>query len=217
MKIRIAIVDDNYFLTRVIEEKLSFFDDLVLKFTAVNGKDLLQKLEKDALVDLILMDIEMPQMNGIAATTEVKNRYPQIKVVMLTVFDTDENVFNSIKAGADGYLLKEIDPQGLYNGIKETLEGGAAMTPSIALKTLKLLRNPISFEIQQEEKEKIELSAREIDVLEQLSKGLSYTVIAENLIISPSTVRKHTENIYKKLQVHNKLEAIQKAKDNKLI
>lgn len=217
MKIRIAIVDDNYFLTRVIEEKLSFFDDLVLKFTAVNGKDLLQKLEKDALVDLILMDIEMPQMNGIAATTEVKNRYPQIKVVMLTVFDTDENVFNSIKAGADGYLLKEIAPQGLYNGIKETLEGGAAMTPSIALKTLKLLRNPISFEIQQEEKEKIELSAREIDVLEQLSKGLSYTVIAENLIISPSTVRKHTENIYKKLQVHNKLEAIQKAKDNKLI
>ncbi|MDX9705055.1 MAG: response regulator transcription factor [Weeksellaceae bacterium] len=217
MKIRIAIVDDNYFLTKVIEEKLSFFDDLVLKFTAVNGKDLLQKLEKDALVDLILMDIEMPQMNGIAATTEVKNRYPQIKVVMLTVFDTDENVFNSIKAGADGYLLKEIDPQGLYNGIKETLEGGAAMTPSIALKTLKLLRNPISFEIQQEEKEKIELSAREIDVLEQLSKGLSYTVIAENLIISPSTVRKHTENIYKKLQVHNKLEAIQKAKDNKLI
>jgi DNA-binding NarL/FixJ family response regulator len=217
VKIRIAIVDDNYFLTKVIEEKLSFFDDLVLKFTAVNGKDLLQKLEKDALVDLILMDIEMPQMNGIAATTEVKNRYPQIKVVMLTVFDTDENVFNSIKAGADGYLLKEIDPQGLYNGIKETLEGGAAMTPSIALKTLKLLRNPISFEIQQEEKEKIELSAREIDVLEQLSKGLSYTVIAENLIISPSTVRKHTENIYKKLQVHNKLEAIQKAKDNKLI
>lgn len=216
MNKRIVITDDNHFLTKVIGEKLSFFDDLKLKFTAQNGKDLLLKLESDSVVDLILMDIEMPEMNGIEATTEVKKRYPQIKIVMLTVFDNDENIFNSIKAGADGYLLKEVDPQTLYNGIIETLNGGAAMTPSIALKTLRLLRNPVEFQFQKEEEE-IKLSAREIDVLEQLSKGLSYTLIAENLFLSPSTVRKHIENIYKKLQVHNKLEAIQKAEKNKLI
>ncbi|MGB6083059.1 response regulator [Moheibacter sp.] len=216
MNKRIVLVDDNHFLTKVIGEKLSFFEDLKLKFTSVNGKDLLEKLENDSVVDLILMDIEMPEMNGIEATAEVKKRYPQIKIVMLTVFDNDENIFNSIKAGADGYLLKEVDPKTLYNGINETLNGGAAMTPSIALKTLKLLRNPFEFKSPEKEEE-IKLSSREIDVLEQLSKGLSYTVIAENLFLSPSTVRKHIENIYKKLQVHNKLEAIQKAERNNLI
>lgn len=216
MNIRVVIVEDNFFLTKVIGEKLSFFKDLKLKFTAENGKDLLEKLERDSIVDLILMDIEMPVMSGIDATAEVKKRYPQIKIIILTVFDNDENIFNSIKAGADGYLLKETEPQNLYNGIVETLNGGAAMTPSIALKTLKLLRNPVEFSNPVQEEE-VKLSSREIDVLEQLSKGLSYSVIAENLFLSPSTVRKHIENIYKKLQVHNKLEAIQKAERNKLI
>lgn len=212
---RIAIADDNFFLTKIIEEKLSFFADLKLKFTAVNGQHLIEKLKQDSIVDLILMDIEMPNMNGIEATEEIKKRYPHIKIVMLTVFDNDENIFNSIKAGADGYLLKEIEAQNLYNGILETMNGGAAMTPSIALKTLKLLRNPVEF--KNESKEEVKLSSREIDVLEQLSKGLNYIAIAENLFLSPSTVRKHIENIYKKLQVHNKLEAIQKAERIKLI
>ncbi len=216
MNIRVAIAEDNFFLTKVIEEKLSFFNDLKLKFTAVNGQELLAKLKKDPVVDLILMDLEMPVMDGIEATAEVRKRYPQIKIVMLTVFDNDENIFNCIKAGADGYLLKETEPQTLYKGILETLNGGAAMTPSIALKTLKLLRNPVDFQNHSPEEE-VKLSAREIEVLEQLSKGLSYSIIAENLFLSPSTVRKHIENIYKKLQVHNKLEAIQKAERNKLI
>ncbi|MFA7687617.1 MAG: response regulator transcription factor [Moheibacter sp.] len=216
MNIRVAIAEDNFFLTKVIEEKLSFFNDLKLKFTAVNGQELLDKLKKDPVVDLILMDLEMPVMDGIDATAEVRKRYPQIKIVMLTVFDNDENIFNCIKAGADGYLLKETEPQTLYKGILETLNGGAAMTPSIALKTLKLLRNPVDFQNHSPEEE-VKLSAREIEVLEQLSKGLSYSIIAENLFLSPSTVRKHIENIYKKLQVHNKLEAIQKAERNNLI
>lgn len=216
MKRRLALVDDNFFLTEVITEKLSFFEDLNLKIVASNGQELLHKLEEDLLIDLILMDIQMPVMNGIEATFEVKKRYPQIKIVMLTVFDDDENIFKSIKAGADGYLLKEINPEILYKGIIETLSGGAAMTPSIALKTLRLLRNPIEFSVDGKNEE-INLSIREISVLEQLSKGLSYTQIAENLILSPSTIRKHIENIYKKLQVHNKLEAIQKAERNKLI
>lgn len=215
--VKIVIVDDNSFLINAIKEKLSFFDDIQVKYTASNGSNVLEKLSNDKNVDLILMDIEMPIKNGIEATFEIKNNYPQIKIIMLTVFDNDENIFNAIKAGADGYLLKEIDPKGLYAGIQETISGGAAMTPSIALKTLKLLRNPIDFEAKDEQLSEITLTPREIEVLEQLSRGLSYSVIAENLFLSPSTVRKHIENIYKKLQVHSKIEAIQKAKRNNLI
>ncbi|MBK8600339.1 MAG: response regulator transcription factor [Flavobacterium sp.] len=214
--IKIAIVDDNSFLIKTVEEKLSFFDDFSVKIAADNGQSLLDKLEKNHNVDLILMDIEMPVMNGIEATQIVKQRYPQIKIIMLTVFDNDENIFKSIKAGADGYLLKEVNAKDLHQGILETLNGGATMTPSIALKTLKLFRNPIDFENVNDEEE-IQLTAREVEVLEQLSKGLKYQHIAENLFLSVGTIRKHVENIYTKLQVHNKLEAIQKAKNNKLI
>lgn len=214
--IKLAIVDDNPFLQKTVQDKLSFFEEIELKFKANDGVDLLQKLEKNHNLDLILMDIEMPKMNGIEATEAVKNRYPQIKIIMLTVFDNDENIFKSIKAGADGYLLKEINPDELHNAIVETLNGGAAMTPSIALKTLKLLRDPVIFD-DAIPCEDIVLTTREIEVLEQLSKGLKYNAIADNLFLSAGTIRKHVENIYTKLQVHNKLEAIQKAKTNKLI
>lgn len=216
MKLKIAIVDDNSFLIHAIKEKLSFFDDLSIRHTAINGSELLERLEEYHHLDVILMDIEMPVLDGIETTQIVKQKYPHIKIIMLTAFDNDENIFNAIKAGADGYLLKEINPQDLHDGIVETLNGGAAMNPSIAMKTLKLLRNPSSIE-NQSDKEEISLSKREVEVLEQLSKGLSYTVIAENLILSPSTVRKHIENIYKKLQVHSKIEAVQKAKRHNII
>lgn len=213
---KLVIVDDNTFLMKSVLEKLSFFDDFKVQFTAMNGQDLIQKLDKNHNVDLILMDIEMPKMNGIEATEQVKNRYPNIKIIMLTVFDNDENIFKSIKAGADGYLLKEVNPKDLQQGILETLNGGATMTPSIAMKTLKLFRNPMSFE-SVVDSETYNLTSREIEVLEQLSKGLKYNTIADNLFLSAGTIRKHVENIYTKLQVHNKLEAIQKARNNNLI
>ena len=216
MNVKIAIVDDNSFLINAVKEKLSFFDDLIFKFSAKDGSDLLSKLEENHNLDLILMDIEMPVLNGIESTQIVKQKYPHIKIIMLTVFDNDENIFNAIKAGADGYLLKEINAKDLHEGIIETLNGGAAMNPSIAMKTLKLLRNPIDIESEKDQDD-IKLTPREAEVLEQLSKGLSYNLIAENLILSSGTVRKHIENIYKKLQVHNKLEAVQKAKKNNLI
>ena len=216
MPIKIAIVDDNSFLINAVKEKLSFFEDLNFKFSAMNGSEFLMKLEDNHNLDLILMDIEMPVLNGIETTEIIKQKYPHIKIIMLTVFDNDENIFNAIKAGADGYLLKEINAKDLHDGIIETLNGGAAMNPSIALKTLKLLRNPINIPNKQDQ-EDLQLTSRETDVLEQLSKGLNYIKIAENLILSTGTVRKHIENIYKKLQVHNKLEAVQKAKKNNLI
>jgi len=215
-KIRIAIADDNTFLLKAIAEKLTYFEGADVRVRALNGQELLDKLCNSHNIDVVLMDIEMPVVNGIEATSLIKQRYPQIKVIMLTVFDNDENIFRSIKAGADGYLLKDVEAEDLYDGIIDTLNGGAAMNPSIAMKTLKLLRNPIDID-SVAEMDAVKLSSREIDVLEQLSKGLSYTIIADNLFLSPSTIRKHIENIYKKLQVHSKLEAVQKAKQNNII
>jgi DNA-binding NarL/FixJ family response regulator len=216
MSLKIAIVDDNSFLIHAVREKLSYFDDVEVKHTSLNGGELLTRLQENHNIDVILMDIEMPVLNGIETTEVVKQKYPQIKIIMLTAFDNDEHIFNAIKAGADGYLLKEINPENLYNGIVDTLNGGAGMNPSIALKTLKLLRNPIDIQNPRDQEE-ISLSKREVEVLEQLSKGLSYTAIANNLFLSPSTVRKHIENIYKKLQVHSKIEAVQKAKNYNII
>jgi DNA-binding NarL/FixJ family response regulator len=215
MKIKICLAEDNYFLAKTIQEKLSFFEDISFKFHANNGAELIGKLEENNLIDVILMDIQMPEMNGITATEIVKNKYPHIRVLMLTVLDDDSYVFDAIKAGANGYLLKEENAEKLHKSIIEVYNYGAPMTPSIALKTLNLLRNPIV--IEEEKKENIKLSKREAEILLHLSKGLNYNAIAENLIISPSTVRKHIENTYKKLQVHNKMEAVIKAKKNKII
>ncbi|WP_456460572.1 response regulator [Lutibacter sp.] len=216
MNLKIAIAEDNSFLVKAVIEKLSFFNDLNYKFKGVNGAELIGKLETNHNIDVILMDIQMPEMDGITATEIIKNKYPHIKIIMLTVFDDDENIFNAIKAGANGYLLKEINAENLHKCILEVVNGGAPMTPSIALKTLNLLRNPTLLK-NDSLIEKIKLTNRETDILEHLSKGLIYNEIAENLIISPSTVRKHIENIYKKLQVHNKMEAVYKAKKHKLI
>jgi len=214
--IKVILVEDNFFLQKALEEKLSNFSDIVIKDKAQNGEEAIAILEKNHVVDLILMDIEMPVMNGIKATEIIKSKYPQIKIVMITVFDNDDNVFNAIKAGADGYLLKETKAEKIYEAFIETLAGGAAMSPSIAMKTLKLLKNPIPFETENE-KELVELSTREIEVLEHLSKGLKNKDIADNLFLSTSTVKKHIENIYRKLQAHNRIEMLQKAKQNKLI
>ena len=217
MNLKVCIAEDNYFLVKAIKEKLSFFDDILVKFHANNGAELIGKLEDNHNVDVILMDIQMPEMDGIKATELVKNKYPQIKVIMLTVVDDDDCVFKAIKAGANGYLLKEINAENLYKSIIEVTKGGAPMTPSIALKTLNLLRNPNLLDSKPLEQEEMKLSKRETEILIQLSKGLNYNDISDNLIISPSTVRKHIENIYKKLQVHSKMEAVMKAQKRNLI
>ncbi|MCR9171571.1 MAG: response regulator transcription factor [bacterium] len=212
--VRIAIAEDNSFLAHGLIERLSGYNDLKIKHVAANGAILLNMLEQDKNVELILMDIQMPEMDGIEAVSEVKKKYPQVKIIMLTVMDDEESIFASIRNGADGYLLKDIDSDELYAGIQEIMDGGAPMSPSIALKTLKLLRQPLQNDVSSE---KVELSPRETEVLVQLSKGLNYNEIADNLNISNGTVRKHVENTYRKLQVRNKVEAIDAAKRSRLI
>ncbi|MCB9235871.1 MAG: response regulator transcription factor [Bacteroidia bacterium] len=215
MKIRVGLAEDNAFLARSLATKIALFAGMELHFHALNGRDLLQKLEQNVHPAVILMDIEMPEMNGIEATARVRKLYPHIKVIMLTVFDDEENIFQSILAGADGYLLKDEPMAKLEEGIRMILEGGAPMSATIAARALRLLREPQRASAPPAED--FGLSERETGILEQLVAGLNYNQIADNLIISPKTVRKHIENIYRKLQVHNKAEAIQKANQHKLI
>jgi DNA-binding NarL/FixJ family response regulator len=214
MPINIAIAEDNSFALKTLMDTLEPHPEIKVKHTAGNGSELLRKLKVDRNVDLVLMDIEMPEMNGLEATAEVKSRYPQIKVLMLTTFDDDQNLFNAILAGASGYLLKEDAGRGIVEAIVDTLSGGAAMSPAIALKTLQLVRQPLNASGKTED---FNLSDREIELLTQLKNGLTYEEIGVNLHISYHTVRKHIENIYRKLEVNNKVEAIRKASDNRLV
>lgn len=212
--VTLAIAEDNRFALKACLNKLSLYTDFVIALTAFNGQELLDNINQHQ-VDLILMDIQMPGMNGIETTKLVKQQHPRIKVLMLTTFDDDENIFKAIMAGADGYLLKEETAENLRQSIIETLCNGAAMSSGVALRVLNLLRNP--FQPKLDETQDYGLTKREIEMLTQLKNGLSYDQIATNLFISYGTVRKHIENVYRKLQVNNKINAIDVASRNRLI
>lgn len=157
--------------------------------------------------DVILMDIDMPGINGIQAVGIIKQYYPEIPVMMQTVFDHDEKVFQSILAGATGYMLKKTSPVKLLEGIREIYEGGAPMTPEIALKVLKFFKSPALLNQSTD----FLLTDKEKEVLISLVDGLSYKMIAEKSHISYHTVNFHIRNIYKKLHVHSVSEAVAKA------
>ncbi len=217
MNIRVALAEDKPFLARAIKEKLQLFPDSInLVFEASNGQEMLDQLENHPGVDVILMDIEMPVMDGIEATAQISQRFPHIKVIMFTVFDDEQKIFQAIEAGAMGYLLKDEPPQAVHDALLMITEGGAPMSPTIATKSLQLLRDPSRARLKADTPD-YNLTKREIEVLEQLSQGLEYQEIATNLIISPATVRKHIENIYRKLQVNNKMRAVKKATEHGLI
>ncbi len=214
MTINIAIAEDNLRLAQTLIEKLELDERMRVKWHEPNGQALIEHLEEDHHLDVILMDINMPLMDGIEATEIARKRFPQIKVIMSTVFDEEDYILRAIMAGANGYLLKDEKPAKLHIAIEEVLEGGAPMSVSVARKALKIIR--MGSELPSE-KIDYNLTKREGEILEQLASGLNYQKIAENLFISPSTVRKHIENIYQKLQVHNKVEAVQLALRNGLV
>lgn len=208
----IHLAEDLPRIARMLKDNLSLSPDFKCSGHARDGAELLEQLrEAPNLPHLVLMDIKMPRLNGIQATTELKRMHPQLKIIMTTVFDDDQYIFDAILAGADGYLLKDAPPEELHRAIREVMDGGAPLSPSIARKALAIMRRiPLESRVKTADHD---LSDREIEILEQLSKGLRYRQVAENLYISEGTVRKHIENIYRKLQVHNKLSAVDKAKD----
>lgn len=211
MMIQVGIVEDKKELRESLATNILLYDNLRISFLAPNGQ---LAVDKCAIhrPDVVLMDIEMPVMNGIEATKKIKKENPEIKVLMLTVFDDDEQIMKAIFAGASGYLLKEEHPSKIIEAITELHSGGAAMNPAIALKTLNLLRNNNSTQIT--EHSELGITERELQVLNRLAKGLDYKAISVSLGISPKTVRNHIQKIYTKLHVSNKTAALNKARSN---
>ena len=161
--------------------------------------------------DVIFMDIDMPEMNGIEAVKKVRRFNKEVAIIMLTVFDDDQHVFDAICAGASGYLLKKHISTKLFDAVEEVLNGGAPMSPSIARMVISSMHRkdkPVN---------EYQLTAREKEVLAQLSKGNSYKLIAAEFGISIDTVRTHIKKIYEKLHVHSQTEAVSKAINEKLV
>jgi DNA-binding NarL/FixJ family response regulator len=223
MKIPIGIVDDKSQNRLLFTERLNISDDIEVILTACDGKDFLDQM-KDLNFQkhpaVVLMDIEMPEMGGIEAVHTGKILYPEMHFLMLTVFDDDDKIFEAIKAGADGYLLKNEKAAVIIDCIVQLAESGSApMTPRIARKTLDLLMNASMPKLEKEDIEKYdyELSGREMEILKLTVDGYNYRNIAEKLFLSSHTVRKHIANIFQKLHVTSKAQAIKIATKSKLI
>jgi DNA-binding NarL/FixJ family response regulator len=205
--IRVAIAEDIDRLAQTLKDKIELLPDFKVSLLATDGRDLIKKLNQNHNIDVLFMDINMPVMNGIEATEKVCQRWPHIKVVVSSVYDDEEHIFDTILAGAMGYLLKDEKPEEIHRAIYQVLDGGVPMSAAIARKALHLIKNG-----RPNARTKVDygLTSRETEILQHLSQGLSYEQIANNLFISKGTVRKHVENIYRKLQVNNKVEAIKK-------
>ena len=204
--IRIAIFDDNTQLRESLFDLVDASEGFICVGAFPNCENVLQNV-KDTKPDVVLMDIEMPVVSGIDAVILVKEKFPDVKILMQTIFEDDEKVFQSICNGAEGYILKNTAPEEILLSLKEIYEGGAPMTPAIATKVLRMFKNNLSAK----KDESFNLSIREKEILKHLVEGLSYKMIADACFISLETVSGHMKNIYKKLQVHSKGEAVAKA------
>ncbi len=223
MKIPIAIVDDKSQNRASLCEQIKYSNDIEVLFTAANGIQFLERMKElvtTVFPLVVLMDIEMPEMDGIQTVQYAHALYPEIKFLMLTVFDDDDKIFEAIKAGACGYLLKDEKISVITDYIKQLVEiGGVPMSPRIARKAMDLLMKasiPEQVATAASGSLLYELSKRESEVLKLLVDGLDYRNIAEKLFLSSHTVRKHIANIYEKLHVSSKAQAIKIATSSRL-
>ena len=206
MNIRVAIFEDNTNLREGLYQLINGSADFECVGAYPNCDNILDNLVS-CKPNVILMDIEMPGMGGIEAVKVVKEKFPEMKILMETIFEDNNKIFQSICNGAEGYILKNTPPVQILASIREIYEGGAPMTPSIASKVLKMFKNAPSGDFSED----YNLTIREREILKYLVEGMSYKLIADACFISSETVSGHIKNIYKKLQVHSKSEAVAKA------
>jgi len=207
MNIRVTIFEDNNSLRNGLYQLINGSDGFTCVGAFEDCLDLIKNIE-DTKPNVVLMDIEMPGINGIEAVRMLREKYPDLKILMQTIFEDNEKIFQSILAGASGYILKNTSPSRFLDFIKETYEGGAPMSPSVATKVLKMMAEQSSSSATTN---RSNLSDREKEILSCLVKGMSYKLIADACFISIDTVRGHIRSIYEKLHVHSKGEAITKA------
>jgi DNA-binding NarL/FixJ family response regulator len=216
----VALTEDNNINRNTFMQKINVFADLKFVFYSANGHECLEQLKglpHQQLPQVIFMDIEMPEMDGLEAIRIAKSLYPQIHFIVLTVFDDDEKIFEAIKAGASGYLLKHEPAEVLHEAIINVMTyGGAPMSPAIARKTMNLLSKSATDSTNTSSIPKI-ITEREQEILQHMVKGWDAKRISVELDISVLTIRKHIANIYQKLHVNSKAQVISLAHSNNWI
>ncbi len=207
--IRVLIVEDNKYMREGWQTFIDHDKELVVLDSFVNCERLLVSKELKK-ADVIIMDIGLPGMTGIEGVKAIKALHPSIHVIMATIHDDNEHIFDAIKAGAVGYLLKGVSPNELINAIKDAHKGGSPITPNIARKILAKMHAPV---IAVEER----LTERELEILQELATGKSYAAIGKTIFLSVDGVRHHIRKIYQKLQVNSRSEAVSKGIKKRLI
>lgn len=221
MPINVGIVDDKTINRNTVKQKLQSYSEVQLMLEAGNGRDFLEqlkKLQEDKRPNIVLMDLDMPVMDGIETIKIASSVYPTIKFIVLTIFEDTERIFEAIKVGANGYLLKDDRAVNIMDAISNVMDyNGVPMSPAIARKAMELMlgNKPKSNENLKETD--LGLTARETEILRELASGASYNAIGEKLFISPLTVRKHVANLYDKLHVSNRTQIISIAQKNNLL
>lgn len=202
--IKLAIVEDNTALRQSLEQLFNRTPDMKCVASLNNLLNVVSEFQKSQ-PDIVLMDIGLPAINGIEGVRTVRSNFDNIQVIMFTVFEDDEKIFEAIRSGASGYLLKKTPPEEILEAIKELHEGGAPMSPSIARKVIQAFQVKPSTVLEDHQ-----LTSREKEILFALVDGLSYKKIAEKYFVSIHTVRSHISSIYEKLHVNSKSQAVAK-------
>lgn len=199
--IKVLVVDDHPVVRRGIHSLLAEEEGIEVIGEAVNGKDTLEKL-KTLTPDVILMDLVMPEMNGIEAIQHITATYPAARILVMTSFAADDKVFPSIKAGALGYILKDSDPEDLVRMIRQVERGELSIHPTIARKVIQELNRPAKEPLTPSP-----LTEREVEILQLIAQGVENKQIARQLFLRDATVRTHVSNILSKLQLANRVQA----------
>jgi len=209
--IRTAIVEDMRDIREGLATLINFTEGFSCTGSYRSMEEAIPRI-RHLVPDILLSDIGLPGMNGIEGIRILKDQFPQITVLMLTIYDDDDRIFDAICAGASGYLLKRTPPAKLLENIREAVSGGAPMSPEVAMRVIKLFR-----EVRPPEKVDYDLTPHETRLLKLLVEGHNYTTAAEELRVSYNTIKFHMRHIYEKLQVHSKSEAVAKALQNRIV
>lgn len=209
--IKTAIVEDIRDIREGLATLINFTDGFSCTGSYRSMEEAIPRIRHQT-PDVLLSDIGLPGMNGIDGIRILKDLYPNMTVLMLTVYDDDDRIFDAICAGASGYLLKRTPPAKLLENIREAVSGGAPMSPEVAMRVIKLFR-----EVRPPEKVDYDLTPHETRLLKLLVEGHNYTTAAEELRVSYNTIKFHMRHIYEKLQVHSKSEAVAKALQNRIV
>lgn len=209
MAVSVGLVEDHEEFRQSLVFLVSSYSDfsVVWSFSSVE-----EALENSVEPDVLLLDINLPRTTGLEAIPNFKEKWPESKIIMLTILEDEYNIMTAIKNGADGYILKKTNPQKILDAIQQVFDGGAALTPMVAKQVLSF------FKPLQKEKQTVSvLTKREQEILSYIVNGLTNERIAIDLFISTQTVRNHIKNIYEKLQVHSKAQVVAKALREKMI